>query len=189
MRESCKVDGTSVSARWPPAPCTAATSRKAPVSNSIFVSSSTKSGTPSVFATTRFTARGGRSRASASARTIDSTSASSSQFTPTSVTYDRFDHGGANVFRKVKTDIIETLGRCSISKPSNSSVDGSAQCRSSQMASTGCSAALSQSHSTSDSRVRRFRSAGLPMRLGYFSPTGSDSRFAISETTSGPQDW
>ena len=69
-------------------------------------------------------------------------------------------------------------------RSSSSRVDGSAQCRSSHTASTGCRAVSASSHATSASCVFCFWRWGESARDGYCSGTGSERRAANSGTTS-----
>src|SRR4029453_15317070 len=70
-------------------------------------------------------------------------------------------HGGSNSGRKVSRVNIRAVGVWSIKRLSSSRVEGSAQCRSSHTASTGCHSASSRKNATSASWVRCFCSWGL----------------------------
>ena len=75
-------------------------------------------------------------------------------------------HGGVNSGRNVSTANSRVVGTCPRNSVSNSSVDGSAQCRSSQAYVIGCCLASAHSHATSASWVFSFCFWGLRVRAG-----------------------
>ena len=75
--------------------------------------------------------------------------------------WERCGQGGLNSGRYVSTCNIGTVGACSMTSPSTSSVVGSAQCRSSHATSTGCRSASAASHATSASSVCCFCCCGV----------------------------
>ena len=80
------------------------------------------------------------------------------------------------------------VGTCSISRVSHSTVEGSVQCRSSRMNSTGCCSASSSTRVSRACRVCCFCRCGVRVRGGYWSAgRGSDSR--ATRSGSSPARW
>ena len=95
---------------------------------------------------------------------------------------ERGPHGGRNSGRAVPSRQSRAVGSWSSTRPSSSSVEGSAQCRSSHTASTGCRAVSASNQATRASSV--CCRCGLRLRGAERSASGTASGAAKGGTAS-----
>src|SRR5216684_8661454 len=137
-----------------------------PDSTTILVNSSTNRGTPSVLATICCTTSGGRALPPVTRSTIASTWLCPKRLSVSWLRCDRLPQGGVNSGRKVSSTYRLAVGAWSTTRVSTSSVEGSAQCTSSQVASTVFRSASANNHTTNASWVFCFCFCGLKFRGG-----------------------
>src|SRR6266849_4988332 len=155
-----------------------------PDSTTVLVNSSTNSGTPSVLATICSTTSDGRALPPVTRSTIASTWLRSKRLSVSWLRCERLPQGGVNSGRKVSSANSRVVGTWSSKSVSTSSVEGSAQCRSSQVQYTTACSASSTSHATNASWVFCFCFCGLSVRGGALSGCGSESREANRDRVS-----
>src|SRR5216117_1080637 len=130
MSESCNVAAISH-----------ATASPASASTTAFVSSSTKSGTPSVRVTTASTISSRKAAPGATRPTISRACLLLSRLSVSCAWCARSGHGSRNSGRAVYINSTAAVAPCSTKSPSSSSVEGSTQCTSSTTSTTGCTRA------------------------------------------------
>ena len=168
-----------------------------PDSTTVLVNSSTNNGTPSVLATICCTTSAGKRFAARHlARPSPRPDVRPKRLSVSWLRCDRFPQGGMNSGRKVSSANSRVVGTWSSKSVSTSSVEGSAQCRSSQAQYTAAFSASSTSHATKAACVFSFCFCGLTVIGGVafrmreatterptaarYQPGGSDSDSACA---------